>query len=89
MSGPTGVDDILKTFDEIRAAEAVASASAGFQMANGVITQPAVAAAMTSGMSEDGRSVGSTRTGATNTTNTLKPRRRAQPPVGNELSIDA
>jgi hypothetical protein len=90
MSGPTGVDDILKTFDEIRAAEAVASASAGFQMASGVVTQPAVAAVMTSAMSEDGRSVGSARTGATNTTNSLKPRRRrAQPPVGNELSIDA
>jgi len=90
MSGPSGVDDILKTFDEIRAAEA-ASASAGFQMANGVVTQPAVAAAMTSALSEDARSATSGRTGATNATASgMKPRRRrAQPPVGNELSIDA
>ena len=86
MSGPTGVDDILKTFDEVRAAEAVANSSMGFQNANGVVTQPAVAAAMTSAMSEDGRS---TATGATNATNGMKARRRrAQPPVGNTVSLE-
>jgi len=91
MSGPSGVDDILKTFDEVRAAEA-AQASSGFQMASGVVTHPAVAAVMTNAM-DDARSAASGRsgmTGATNATGTLKPRRRrAQPPVGNEMSIDA
>jgi hypothetical protein len=90
MSGPTGVDDILKTFDEVRAAEAIANSSMGFQNASGIVTQPAVAAAMTSAMSEDGRSVAdSTRTGATNATNGMKARRRrAQPPVGNTVSLE-
>jgi hypothetical protein len=90
MSGPTGVDDILKTFDEVRAAEAIANSSMGFQNASGIVTQPAVAAAMTSAMSEDGRSVAdSARTGATNATNGMKARRRrAQPPVGNTVSLE-
>ena len=92
MSGPSGVDDILKTFDEVRAAEA-AQAASGFQMASGVVTQPAVAAVMTNAMADDARSAVSGRsgmTGATNATGSLKPRRRrAQPPVGNEMSIDA
>ena len=91
MSGPSGVDDILKTFDEVRAAEA-AQAASGFQMASGVVTQPAVAAVMTNAM-DDARSAVSGRsgmTGATNATGNLKPRRRrAQPPIGNEMSIDA
>ena len=90
MSGPSGVDDILKTFDDVRAAEA--AQASGFQMASGVVTQPAVAAVMTNAM-DDARSAVSGRsgmTGATNATGTLKPRRRrAQPPVGNEMSIDA
>jgi hypothetical protein len=87
MSGPSGVDDILKTFDEVRAAEA-AQASAGFQMASGVVTQPAVAAVMTNAM-DDARSAVSGRSGATSATGMKPRRRRAQPPVGNELSIDA
>ena len=87
MAGPTGVDDILKTFDEVRASENAANAMNGFQMASGVVTQPAVAAAMTSAMSEDGRSMAdSAMTGATGS---LKPRRRrAQPPVGNTVSLN-
>jgi hypothetical protein len=87
MSGPTGVDDILKTFDEVRASENAANAMNGFQMASGVVTQPAVAAVMTSAMSEDGRSMAdSAMTGATGS---LKPRRRrAQPPVGNTVSLN-
>ena len=92
MSGPSGVDDILKTFDEVRAAEA-AQAASGFQMASGVVTPPAVAAVMTNAMADDARSATRGRsgmTGATNATGNLKPRRRrAQPPVGNEMSIDA
>jgi hypothetical protein len=93
MSGPSGVDDILKTFDEVRAAEAAQAASSGFQMASGVVTQPAVAAVMTNAMADDARSAVSGRSGitsGTNATGSLKPRRRrAQPPVGNEMSIDA
>ena len=87
MAGPSGVDDILKTFDEVRASENAANAMNGFQMAGGVVTQPAVAAAMTSAMSEDGRSMAdSAMTGATGS---LKPRRRrAQPPVGNTVSLN-
>jgi hypothetical protein len=87
MAGPSGVDDILKTFDEVRASENAANAMNGFQMASGVVTQPAVAAAMTSAMSEDGRSMAdSAMTGATGS---LKPRRRrAQPPVGNTVSLN-
>lgn len=87
MAGPSGVDDILKTFDEVRRAE---MAAATFQPATGVLTQPAVAAVMSSSLSavDDIQSQAeSTRTGATGT---LRPRRRrAQPPVGNTVSLDA
>ena len=87
MAGPSGVDDILKTFDEVRRAE---MAAATFQPATGVVTQPAVAAVMSSSLSamDDIQSQAeSTRTGATGT---LRPRRRrAQPPVGNTVSLDA
>jgi hypothetical protein len=87
MAGPSGVDDILKTFDEVRRAE---MAAATFQPATGVVTQPAVAAVMSSSLSavDDLQSQAeSARTGATGT---LRPRRRrAQPPVGNTVSLDA
>ena len=84
MSGPSGVDDILKTFDEVRRAE---MAAATFQPATGVLTQPAVAAVMSSSMSVAESQAESSYTG---TTNTLRPRRkRAQPPVGNTVSLDA
>ena len=84
MSGPSGVDDILKTFDEVRRAE---MAAATFQPATGVLTQPAVAAVMSSAMSVAESQAESSYTG---TTNTLRPRRkRAQPPVGNTVSLDA
>jgi hypothetical protein len=84
MSGPSGVDDILKTFDEVRRAE---MASATFQPATGVLTQPAVAAVMSSSMSVAESQGDSAYTGATGT---LRPRRRkAQPPVGNTVSLDA
>jgi hypothetical protein len=85
MAGPTGgeVDDILRAFDEARRVEAVST----FQTATGVLTQPAVAAAMSSSMSVAESQAESARTGATNS---LRPRRkRAQPPVGNTVSLDA
>lgn len=85
MAGPTGgeVDDILRAFDNARRAEAAAT----FQTATGVLTQPAVAAAMSSSMSVAESHAESAQTGATGT---LRPRRkRAQPPVGNTVSLDA
>jgi hypothetical protein len=84
MSGPTGVDDILKTFDEVRRAEAMAANSV--QPATGVLTQPAVAAVMSSSMSTDDvqSQAGSTMTGATGG---RSKRRKAQPPVGNVFSL--
>ena len=85
MAGPTGgeVDDILRAFDNARRAEAAAT----FQTATGVLTQPAVAAVMSSSMSVAESQAESAQTGATGT---LRPRRkRAQPPVGNTVSLDA
>jgi len=84
MAGPTGgeVDDILRAFDNARRAEATT-----FQTATGVLTQPAVAAVMSSSMSVAESHAESAQTGATGT---LRPRRkRAQPPVGNTVSLDA
>jgi hypothetical protein len=83
MSGPSGVDDILKTFDEVRRAEA---ASNIFQPAGGFATQPAVSAAIS--VAEDLQSQAeSARTGASG--NQLRPRRkRAQAPVGNTVSLN-
>ena len=83
MSGPSDVDDILKQFDEARRVEA---ASSSFQAAGGVLTQPAVAAVMSSSMSVAESQAESFRTGATNQRGR---RRKAQPPVGNTVSLDA
>lgn len=83
MAGPTGVDDILKTFEEVRRAEAM-NASVG-QPATGFATQPAVAAAMNSSasvvsademMSQDSAATSSRR------------RRKAQPPTGNTIALN-
>ncbi len=85
MAGPTGgeVDDILRAFDNARRMEAAST----FQTATGILTQPAVAAAMSSSMSVAESHAESSNTGATNS---LRPRRkRAQPPVGNTVSLDA
>jgi hypothetical protein len=86
MAGPSGVDDILKTFEEVRRAEAAAASLP--QPATGYSTQPAVAAAMNSAMSvvsaEDIMSQESGRTSGT----TARRRRRAQPPVGNTIALN-
>ena len=89
MSGPSGVDDILKTFEEIRRAEA--SEMSRSQPANGFATQPAVAAA-TSGAASivSADELGSTMTGATGSLGAGggRRRRRAQPPVGSTISLN-
>jgi hypothetical protein len=87
MSGPTGVDDILRTFEEVRRAENDAASMP--PMATGFATQPAVAAVMSSSASavsaEDMMShADSAMTGGTSG----RRRRRAQPPVGNTLSLN-
>ena len=87
MSGPTGVDDILRTFEEVRRAENDAASMP--PMATGFATQPAVAAVMSSSASavsaEDIMShADSAMTGGTSG----RRRRRAQPPVGNTLSLN-
>ena len=87
MSGPTGVDDILRTFEEVRRAENEAAAMP--PMATGFATQPAVAAVMSSSASavsaEDMMShAESAMTGGTSG----RRRKRAQPPIGNTLSLN-
>jgi len=87
MTGPSGVDDILKTFEEVRRAEAAETNS--FQPAGGFATQPAVAAATgaASVVSFDAQSqADSVGTGATGTS--ARRRKRAQPPVGSTFSLN-
>ena len=85
MTGPTGVDDILRQFEEVRRAEVTASSF--MQPATGYSTQPAVAAAVGSASvisAEDMRSqADSAQTGGGR-----RGRRRAQPPVGNTISLN-
>jgi hypothetical protein len=87
MTGPTGVEDILRTFEEVSRAEMAAASLP--QPATGFATQPAVAAAMNSAASvisaEEMMSQADTaRTGATSG----RRRRRAQPPVGNTIALN-
>ena len=87
MSGPSGVDDILRTFEEVRRAETQAASIP--QMATGYATQPAVAAAMGSSASaisaDDMQShADSAGTGGTSG----RRRRRAQAAVGNVLQLN-
>ena len=83
MSGPSGVDDILRTFEEVRRAESVASSIP--QMATGSATQPAVAAAMSVVSADELVSQADTsRTGPAG----RRGRRRAQAPVGNTVSLN-
>jgi len=87
MTGPSGlgVDDILRTFDEVRRAESAASSVP--QVATGFPTQPAVAAATNmSVVSADDliSQADSSRTGP----NGRRGRRRAQAPVGNTIALN-
>lgn len=87
MAGPSGVDDILKTFEEVRRAEAAERNS--MQPAAGFMTQPAVAAVSSgaSVVSFDNLShADSAQTGATGAS--ARRKKRAQPPVGSTLSIN-
>jgi hypothetical protein len=83
MKGPSGVDDILKTFEEVRRAEAMEAAMP--PMPSGPTNQPAVAAVaeIQSIHSEDMRSQAeSVRTSGG------RRRRRAAVPEGNTLSLN-
>ena len=90
MAGPSGVEDILKTFEEVRRAEmTAASLPAVAPMSSG----PAVAGVMSGAVSihsmDDMMSQAeSTRTGATGATGRRKRRTQAQPLVGNTLSLN-
>jgi hypothetical protein len=84
MSGPSGVDDILRTFEEARRNEAMDGSAVPGMTPSSPITQPAVAAAieiqsMVSG-DDIGSAVDSTRTGGRG--------RRRRAPVGNTLSLN-
>jgi hypothetical protein len=93
MSGPAGVDDILKTFQEVRESELQFGSSPIPPMATQqsmIFTQPAVVAAseINSIHSDDMMShAESTRTGGTRGGG--QRRRRAAPPVGNSVVIEA
>ncbi len=89
MTGPSGMEDILNTFAEVKRSEALAASMP--QPSTGYATQPAVAAAMTSSASvmsgEDVMSQAeSARTGAT--ASGRGRRRRTQAPVGNTYSLN-
>jgi hypothetical protein len=89
MSGPSGVDDILKTFEEVRRAEMTAENI--MQPASGYATQPAVSAVMSGAASihsvDDAFSqVESVRTGATGAGRRKK--RTQAPVVGNTFSLN-
>ena len=85
MNGPSGVEDILKTFEEVRRAEMTSSSFT--EPATGFATQPAVAGVVSGTASvftaEDAMSQG------TSATTNRRNRRRAQAaPVGNTLSLN-
>ncbi len=84
MSGPSGVDDILRTFEEARRNEEIEGSAIPMMAPSSPMTQPAVAAAieiqsMVSG-DDIGSAVDSTRTGGRG--------RRRRAPVGNTLSLN-
>ena len=84
MTGPSGVDDILRTFEEVRRAETMAAsmpadASSGF---NPMMPQPAVAAASVISADEMRSHAESVATA------NGRRRRRTQAPVGNTISLN-
>jgi hypothetical protein len=90
MRGPSGVDDILKTFEEVRRAETMGNMGGGMESVmppsinSGMPTQPAVNAAMEMESLHSGdleSAVGSTRTGGGR-------RRRKAAISGNTLAIN-
>ena len=83
MKGPSGVDDILKTFEEVRQAEEQQTMMPNFPMQM-PSQSPAMAAAveLQSVASEDVGSIGTTQTAGGR-------RRRRQAPSGNVVSLNA
>jgi hypothetical protein len=83
MKGPSGVDDILRTFDEVRQAEEQQNMMPNFPMPM-QMQSPAMAAAveLQSIASEDVGSIGTTQTASGR-------RRRRQAPSGNVVSLNA
>ncbi len=81
MSGPSGVDDILKTFEEVRMAEE--QQSSNFPSQPPMMQSPAMAAAaeIQSLASEDIGSIATERTSGGR-------RRRRQAPSGNVVSLN-
>jgi hypothetical protein len=84
MTGPSDVDDILRTFEEVSRAEAAAASIP--QPATGYMTSPAVAAATAASVvsADEMQSQMTGQTGATG----RRGRRRAQPPVGNTMTLN-
>ncbi len=85
MAGPSGVDDILKTFDEVRRNVAMDAREMNSISEVDPNTQPALAAAIEIQSMVSGDDIGSAaesaRTGRSG-------RRRRTAPVGNTLSIN-
>jgi hypothetical protein len=83
MSGPTGVDDILKTFETMRAAEAASS----MEPPTGFVMGPVVTAVREGSVvsaSDVQSQAESARTAATGG----KRKKRAQPPSGSTISLN-
>jgi hypothetical protein len=85
MKGPSGVDDILKTFEEVRRAEMTQASIP--QPAAGFSSQPAVAAAMSGAVSvisaDEMMSTGTAATGQQR-----RRRKQTAPPVGNTFTLN-
>jgi hypothetical protein len=88
MSGPSGVDDILKTFEEVRRAEMTMNNT--MEPTTGFSTGPAVAATMSGAISVISAEDMMSQAESQRTGNTAPGRRRrkAQVPVGNTISLN-
>jgi hypothetical protein len=88
MSGPSGVDDILKTFEEVRRAEMTMNNTV--EPTTGYSTGPAVAATMSGAVSVMSAEDMMSQAESQRTGNTAPGRRRrkAQAPVGNTISLN-
>ena len=88
MSGPSGVDDILKTFEEVRRAEMTMNNTV--QPTTGYAPGPAVAATMSGAVSVISAEDMMSQAESQRTGNTApgRRRRRAQAPVGNTISLN-
>lgn len=85
MAGPTGVDDILRTFEEVRRAEAMNASIP--QPATGFASQPAVAAVSAQRSSASVVSADDMMSHDSTATSSRR-RRKAQPPTGNTIALN-